>query len=81
MKGAIVFLVVFVLFLFVTLNVANIPPGEMLYGLLGVPKTDYPVLGIPATPLVIAIFNGVVYGFLAWFIFTLGTLGAKKGRS
>jgi len=73
-----VFLVVFALFLFVTLNVVNIPPGEMLYGLLGVPKTDYPVLGIPVTPLVIAIFNGVVCGFVAWFIFTLGMLGAKK---
>jgi di/tricarboxylate transporter len=71
-QGAIVFLAVFVIFLLATLAVPNIPPGEMLYGLLGVPKTDYPVLGVPATILVIAIFNGVIYGVIAWLIFTFG---------
>jgi hypothetical protein len=71
-QGAIVFLAVFVIFLLATLAVTNIPPGEMLYGLLGVPKTDYPVLGVPATILVIATFNGALYGIIAWLIFTFG---------
>jgi hypothetical protein len=71
-QGAIVFLTVLVILLLATLAVPNIPPGEMLYGLLGVPETDYPVLGVSATVLVIAIFNGVIYGVIAWLIFTFG---------
>lgn len=69
-QGAIVFLVTFLAMLFATLAVPEIPPGRALYGLLGVPDTDYPVLGIPATTLIIAVFNGVVYGVIAWLIFT-----------
>jgi hypothetical protein len=71
-QGAIVFIIVFLILLLATLAVPNIPPGEMLYGLLGVPETDYPVLGVSATVLVIAIFNGVIYGVIAWLIFTFG---------
>ena len=71
MKGAIVFLTVFIIFLVATLGYPAIPPGKALYQLLGVPETEYPVLGIPATLLVQAIFNGVVYGVIAWLIFSL----------
>jgi len=53
------------------------PPGKALYGLLGVPETNYPVLGIPATLLVEAIFNGVIYGIIAWLIFTFAYSGRK----
>jgi len=49
MKGAIVFLAVFVIFLAATLGYPAIPPGKALYQLLGAPETEYPVLGIPAT--------------------------------
>jgi hypothetical protein len=70
--GAIVFLIVFFALLLATLAVPGIPPGRALYGLLGVPDTDYPVLGIPATTLVIAVFNGVFYGIIAWLAFTFG---------
>jgi hypothetical protein len=71
-QGAIVFLVVFFALLLATLAVPDIPPGRALYGLLGVPDTEYPVLGIPATTLVIAVFNGVFYGVIAWLVFTFG---------
>ena len=71
-EGAIVFLIVFFAVLIATLASPGIPPGRALYGLLGVPETDYPVLGIPATTLVIAVFNGVVFGVIAWLIFTFG---------
>ncbi|MEM3698039.1 MAG: hypothetical protein QXQ94_11200 [Candidatus Bathyarchaeia archaeon] len=71
-QGAILFIAVFLIFLSATLTFSNIPPGEILYGLLGAPKTDYPVLGVPATNLVIAIFNGALYGAIAWLIFTFG---------
>jgi di/tricarboxylate transporter len=68
--GAIVFLVAFFATLAATLAYPTIPPGPQLYNLLNVPTTDYPVLGIPATTLIIAVFNGVVYGIIAWLIYT-----------
>ena len=78
MRGAIVFLTVFVIFLVATLGYPAIPPGKALYQLLGVPETEYPVLGIPATLLVQAIFNGVVYGVIAWLIFSLAMKYKRK---
>ena len=46
--------------------------------MLNVPETDYPVLGIAATTLVIGVFNGVVYGIVVWLIFTI--ISAATGR-
>lgn len=65
------FLVVFFAVLVASLAYPDMPPGRQLYGLLNVPTTDYLVLGIPATTLVVAVFNGVVYGVIAWLIFTI----------
>jgi hypothetical protein len=69
--GAIIFLTVFFATLLATLAYSSMPPGPSLYDLLGVPTTDYPVLGIQATTLVIAIFNGVFYGIIAWLAYTV----------
>lgn len=80
MKGAIVFLSVFIIFLLATLAYPDLPPGKALYQLLGVPETDYPVLGVPATLLVKAILNGVVYGIIAWLIFTVAHETRKRGK-
>lgn len=80
MKGAIVFLLVFIVFLPATLAYPDLPPGKALYQLLGAPETDYPVLGVPATLLVEAIFNGVVYGVIAWLIFTVAYEARKRGK-
>jgi len=71
-EGAIVFLVVFFAMLFVTLASPGFPPGRQIYDLLGIAETDYPVLGIQTTTLVCAVFNGVIYGVIAWLIFTFG---------
>ncbi len=76
--GALVFLIVFFVLLLATLAMPDIPPGKQIYGALGVEETDYSVLGIPATLLIEAIFNGVVYGIIAWLIFTFGTWGRRK---
>lgn len=73
MRGAVVFLIAFFAMLAASLAYPNMPPGRQLYGLLGVPDTDYLVLGIPATTLVIAVFNGLIYGIIAWLAFTLAT--------
>jgi hypothetical protein len=48
--------------------------------MLGVPTTDYPVLSIAATTLVIAVFNGVVYGIIAWLIYTLAARTRKPEK-
>ncbi len=78
MKGAIVFLVVFFVLLAATLAYTEMPPGKQIYSVLNVPTTDYPVLGIPATTLIVAVFNGVVYGIIAWLAFTL--LERSRGK-
>lgn len=71
MMGALVFLVFFMVFLAATLAFPFIPPGSMLYGLSGIPETEVSVLGIRASLLIEAILNGVIYGVIAWLIFSL----------
>lgn len=72
MRGAIIFLAAFLIFLVVTLGYQELPPGKLIYDALGLPETvDYDVLGLNATVLIIAIFNGVIYGVIIWFIFWL----------
>ena len=81
MKGAIVFLAIFVVFLAVTLAYPDLPPGKQIYDLTGAEQTDSLVLGIPATTLVIAVFNGVVYGIIFWLIYTvLARYGVVDGE-
>jgi hypothetical protein len=76
--GALVFLAVFFVLLLATLAVPGIPPGKQIYGALGVAETDYPILGVSATLLIEACFNGVVYGVVAWLIFTFGSMATRK---
>lgn len=71
MKGAVVFLVAFVVFLAVTLGYASLPPGRMIYDAVVGAETDYLVLGISATLLIVAVFNGVIYGVIIWLVYTL----------
>jgi len=66
-----VFLMVFFAMLAAALAYSDMPPGPQFYTMLNVLITDYLVLGIPATTLVIAVFNGVFYGILAWLAFTV----------
>ena len=82
MKGAIVFLVVFAILVFITISNTSIPPGKAIYQAL-LPNTEaasgYLVGGtVDAVTLIISVFNGVIYGFVAWLVFTLGTMGRKK---
>ncbi len=65
MKGALVFLIVFAAVLLVTFAAPGIPPGQIIYDAIGTEETDSPVLGIGATTLVVAVFNGVIYGVIA----------------
>lgn len=80
MKGAIVFLVFFVAMTALTLLYADLPLGRQIYEMLDVPETDYPVGGIPATVLIISLFNGIVYGIIAWIVYSI-VMTAKRRRN
>ena len=84
-RGAIIFLIVFVIALVITFGYQDLPPGRQIYDAIGGAETDYPILGIQATTLIIAPFNGVIYGFIAWLIYTLldkaGIIPKKKNPS
>lgn len=85
MKGAIVFLVVFAIVVVVTLGNTAIPPGQAIYNAV-LPGTEaasgYLVGGtVDAVTAVIAVFNGVIYAFIAWLVFTIiMMLFAKKDK-
>ena len=65
------FLAAFILVLLATLAYTDLPPGRQIYNALNVPSTDYLVLGISATTLIVAVFNGIVYGIIAWLIYSV----------
>jgi hypothetical protein len=83
MKGAIVFLVVFAILVVLTLGNTAIPPGQMIYNAV-LPGTEaaagYLINGVDAITVIIAVFNGVIYGFIAWLIFTLLMMGTGKKK-
>jgi hypothetical protein len=85
MKGAIVFLVVFAIVVVLTLGNTSIPPGKAIYDTV-LPNTEaasgYLVGGtVDAVTAIISVFNGVIYGFIAWLIFTLLNMGRKKDKN
>ncbi len=71
MRGAIIFVAAFLIFLVITLGYSSLPPGRMIYDAVVGAETDYEVLGIPATQLIAAVFNGAIYGVIIWLIYTI----------
>ena len=72
MKGAIIFVVAFLIFLAITLFVINeLPPGNAISDALGIDQTiEWPEnSGFLLKTLISAILNGVIYGVIIWFIF------------
>jgi hypothetical protein len=84
MKGAIVFLVVFAIVVVATLGNTAIPPGQAIYNAV-LPNTEaasgYLVGGaVDAVTAIIAVFNGVIYGFIVWLVFTIIMAVTKKDK-
>lgn len=79
LRGAIILVAAFLIFLVLTLGYSKFPPGRTIYDATAGVETDYEVLGLPATLLVTAVFNGVIYGVIVWLIYTL-VESARKGR-
>lgn len=84
MKGALVFLAIFAILVIATIVGIAIPPGEAIYNAVlsgtAVYTIQYAILGTNAFTLIIAVFNGVVYGFIAWLIFTVINSLTKKDK-
>ena len=59
-------------------RISNHAPGRQLYNLLSVPDSNYAVLGIGATTLVIAVFNGLTYGLVVRIIYTVAERTQKR---
>lgn len=78
MKGALVFLAVFIIVLLATIAYTDLPPGKQIYNALNLPTPDYSVLGIQVTTLIEAVFNGVIYGIVVWIIYTIAARATKK---
>jgi len=84
LKGAIVFLVVFAIVVVITLGNTSIPPGQAIYNAV-LPGTEaasgYLVGGtVDAVTAIISVFNGVIYGFIAWLVFTILMMFTKKDK-
>lgn len=73
MKGAIVFLAAFLLFLAITLGYTALPPGRQIYDAVVGAESSTVVSGVSITALAIGIFNGVIYGFIIYIIYWLLT--------
>ena len=73
MKGAIVFLAAFLLFLAISLGYQALPPGRQIYDAVVGSESDYVVSGVPVTALAIGVFNGVIYGVIIYVVFWILT--------
>ncbi len=80
MKGALVFLAVFVIGLVATLAYPTLPFGNQIYHAIGGLDVDYPILGMPVATLVPAVINGVIYGTIVWIIYSVAVSGSRKNK-
>ena len=72
MKGALVFLAVFLILLLATIAYSELPPGGMIYDSFNFPTTTYKIFDTLAVRTVAnALINGVIYGIIAWIIYTI----------
>jgi hypothetical protein len=69
MKGAIIFIIAFVIFLAATLAYPELPVGNAISDAMDIdPTVEWN--GFLVRTLVSAVFNGVIYGVIIWLIFT-----------
>jgi hypothetical protein len=84
MKGVLVFIAVFIIVFLISLGATSLPPGQAIYNKLNLPPgvITYKVAGaIYGDVLIKAIFNGVIYGFIVWLVFTILTRTFRKKKA
>jgi len=75
-EGAIVFIVIFLIFLVATLAYTELPPGNMVSDAMGIdPTVEWS--GFAVKTLLSAVFNGIIYGVIVWLIFTFARRQTK----
>jgi hypothetical protein len=83
MKGALVFLAVFALLVVLTIVNVAIPPGQAIYNAV-LPGTDaaasYLIAGVSAVTVIISVFNGAIYGVIAWVVFSIIMMATRKEK-
>jgi uncharacterized membrane protein len=84
MKGALVFIGVFIIVFLVSLGFTSLPPGQTIYNRLNLPASvaTYKVAGvINGDVLIKSIFNAVIYAVIVWLIFTIVTRAFRKKKA
>jgi len=71
LKGAIVFLVLFLLFFAITLEYQSLPLGKQIYESIVGAKSNYSMNGIPVAAITIGTINGAIYGLIVYAIYWL----------
>lgn len=74
------FLAVFVVVLLITIASPTLPPGLTIYHMMGLPDTDYQILGLAAPTFAAAVLNGVIYGIIVWLIYSIAAGATKKEK-
>jgi len=73
--GAVIFVIFFIIFALVSLIPGiQLPPAQMLLNLFTISISD--PLGI----YIIAILNGLIYGFIFWLISSIANLAMRRGK-
>jgi predicted flap endonuclease-1-like 5' DNA nuclease len=69
--AAVVFAIAFLIPLGITLGFPALPPGEILYNLLGAPEITLAIGGITGSIIINGIINGLFWGFIIAGIYVL----------
>ena len=70
MIGAVIFVIAFVLFLLISFVIPGIPPGQQLLEAF-IPDIYNPAVDTMYQQLAEGIINGVIYGVIIWFVFSI----------
>lgn len=75
MIGAIIFVIVFVLFVIIGFAGVGLPPGEFIIHeyIPDLALTDF-------SQIAEGIFNGIIYGIIVWFAFSIAMMFYEKLR-
>lgn len=80
MSGLLVFMITFLAVLGVTVGISRLPPGEIIYNLLGIPEINYSIFGFPGEIFVHGIISGIFWGTIMLMIYSLGYRANKRER-
>jgi hypothetical protein len=73
MIGAVVFVIAFVLFLLISIAIPGVPPGQTILNAV-VPDIYNPTVDAMYQQLAEGIINGVIYGVIIWFAFSIAMM-------